>query len=205
MAATTASSLLAANEMASSLLAAGEGAACVGKRERKIQFRLVSTNCAELLGLSAFYLPPLFCCTTPPNVSPPCSSLRSLMAFFASFLFFLLLLSSPLPLADSFSVSGAGRGSVRDGRHGRVRAFKPRPWIYSGEGSGSRHGGSRLVRGKGRRGKNAGGAFSAMLPRGFVPPSDSSWCHNGSPQSAALFCSGKLASPPPQPTRCLNC
>ena len=31
-----------------------------------------------------------------------------------------------------------------------------------------------------------GSAFSAMLPKGFVPPSGSSPCHNEDPQSSSL-------------------
>ncbi|KAL7211449.1 hypothetical protein ACSBR2_014336 [Camellia fascicularis] len=31
-------------------------------------------------------------------------------------------------------------------------------------------------------------AFSAMLPKGFVPPSGSSSCHNGNPNSVTLDC-----------------
>ncbi|CAA0823718.1 Unknown protein [Striga hermonthica] len=35
--------------------------------------------------------------------------------------------------------------------------------------------------------------FSAMLPKGYVPPSDSSPCHNLYPNSVAFFC--HLSSP----------
>ncbi|KAG7034719.1 hypothetical protein SDJN02_04449, partial [Cucurbita argyrosperma subsp. argyrosperma] len=37
---------------------------------------------------------------------------------------------------------------------------------------------------------NKGRAFSVMLPKGFVPPSGSSPCHNQSPQSSspAFYC-----------------
>ncbi|CAL9123533.1 unnamed protein product [Musa acuminata var. zebrina] len=38
--------------------------------------------------------------------------------------------------------------------------------------------------------------FSAMLPRGFVPPSDSSWHHNDAPDSIDLFCDDKSTSRP---------
>ncbi|KAJ1259462.1 hypothetical protein BS78_10G157400 [Paspalum vaginatum] len=58
----------------------------------------------------------------------------------------------------------------------------------------------RPVRGwsRARRGRGGGGTgawtFSAMLPRGFVPPSGSSSCHNDMPATAAdaqfFDCSG---------------
>ncbi|RWW21108.1 hypothetical protein BHE74_00024303 [Ensete ventricosum] len=38
--------------------------------------------------------------------------------------------------------------------------------------------------------------FSAMLPRGFVPPSDSSWRHNDAPDSINLLCDDKSTSRP---------
>lgn len=37
------------------------------------------------------------------------------------------------------------------------------------------------------------GPFSVMLPKGFVPPSGSSPCHNGNPNSVVFFCD--LAKP----------
>ncbi|KAG6530065.1 hypothetical protein ZIOFF_012286 [Zingiber officinale] len=99
----------------------------------------------------------------------------------------------------SFSSSG-----VRGGGHG-VHVLKPRPWAFSGKSK------SRSIR-RGRRGKTtrrskSEATFSAMLPRGFVPPSGSSWRHNGSPESAGLFCNGKVSSQslPPPPPPCPKC
>uniref|UniRef100_A0A0E0DWK5 Uncharacterized protein n=1 Tax=Oryza meridionalis TaxID=40149 RepID=A0A0E0DWK5_9ORYZ len=55
-----------------------------------------------------------------------------------------------------------------------------------------KNGAARWRRTAGRRGRGGGGgggtgawAFSAMLPRGFVPPSGSSACHNDMPATAA--------------------
>lgn len=38
--------------------------------------------------------------------------------------------------------------------------------------------------------------FSAMLPRGFVPPSGSTWCHNDAPYSIDPLCDEKSVSRP---------
>lgn len=143
---------------------------------------------------------PLFCCTKCPS---PCNHPHSLMGVLASFLFFFLLLPlSSLPLVMCFSGSGVWGGGVR------VHVLKPRPWVFSGEGGGRRSK-SRSIR-RERRGKTAGrskseAALSAMLPRGFVPPSGSSWRHNGSPESAGLFCNVKVASSSPPPPSCPKC
>ncbi|KAM5587688.1 hypothetical protein ABKV19_006230 [Rosa sericea] len=46
----------------------------------------------------------------------------------------------------------------------------------------------------GKRNKNPtkkfknNGPFSVMLPKGFVPPSGSSPCHNGNPNTVVVFC-----------------
>uniref|UniRef100_UPI0005CB318A uncharacterized protein LOC105350757 n=1 Tax=Fragaria vesca subsp. vesca TaxID=101020 RepID=UPI0005CB318A len=41
--------------------------------------------------------------------------------------------------------------------------------------------------------KNNDGPFSVMLPKGFVPPSGSSPCHNGNPNAVVVYCD--LAKP----------
>ncbi|XP_050367538.1 uncharacterized protein LOC126785903 [Argentina anserina] len=43
-----------------------------------------------------------------------------------------------------------------------------------------------------KKSKNSG-PFSVMLPKGFVPPSGSSPCHNGNPNDVVVFCD--LAKP----------
>ncbi|XP_066379091.1 uncharacterized protein [Miscanthus floridulus] len=52
----------------------------------------------------------------------------------------------------------------------------------------------RARRSRARGGGNGAWTFSAMLPRGFVPPSGSSACHNDMPDTAAdaqfFACSG---------------
>ncbi|XP_052160370.1 uncharacterized protein LOC127777792 [Oryza glaberrima] len=67
-----------------------------------------------------------------------------------------------------------------------------------------KNGAARWRRTAGRRGRGGGGgtgawAFSAMLPRGFVPPSGSSACHNDMPAAAAdaefFVCGGGDGSP----------
>ncbi|KAG2606777.1 uncharacterized protein LOC120670354 [Panicum virgatum] len=55
----------------------------------------------------------------------------------------------------------------------------------------------RRVR-RGRGGGTGAWAFSAMLPRGFVPPSGSSACHNDMPATAAdaeFFACGGAGTP----------
>ncbi|GJM98239.1 hypothetical protein PR202_ga15228 [Eleusine coracana subsp. coracana] len=47
----------------------------------------------------------------------------------------------------------------------------------------SRNGNTRSAR-RGRGGGTGAWTFSAMLPRGFVPPSGSSACHNDMPATA---------------------
>ncbi|KAJ7968934.1 putative Nuclear receptor coactivator 6 [Quillaja saponaria] len=39
------------------------------------------------------------------------------------------------------------------------------------------------------------GPFSAMLPKGFVPPSGSSPCHNKNPKLVRIYCLLKVAEP----------
>ncbi|KAL6567303.1 hypothetical protein OROGR_000971 [Orobanche gracilis] len=52
------------------------------------------------------------------------------------------------------------------------------------------HGGTVLRKNKSRKTKNNIDArrFSAMLPKGYVPPSGSSPCHNLYPNSVTFFC-----------------
>ncbi|KAI4312346.1 hypothetical protein MLD38_037163 [Melastoma candidum] len=45
---------------------------------------------------------------------------------------------------------------------------------------------------KSERGFKGGRQFSVMLPKGFIPPSDSSLCHNRYPDSTSAYC--KLSS-----------
>ena len=48
-------------------------------------------------------------------------------------------------------------------------------------------------------------AFSVMLPKGFVPPSGSSPCHNDQPNSVSSFrCMAPLATPTTAPTTTTN-
>ena len=43
--------------------------------------------------------------------------------------------------------------------------------------------------------KNKATAFSAMLPKGFVPPSGSSPCHNENPEFVAFYCHLSATNP----------
>ncbi|KAL5200431.1 hypothetical protein ABZP36_021634 [Zizania latifolia] len=94
-------------------------------------------------------------------------------------------------------------GSARRGFHVEVAvAAAPgagRPGADVAEDGAAR----RPVRRRRRAGKGHGGgtgawAFSAMLPRGFVPPSGSSACHNDMPATAVdaqFFMCGGAGSP----------
>ncbi|CAL5048146.1 unnamed protein product [Urochloa decumbens] len=100
-------------------------------------------------------------------------------------------------LAPATSTPTVSPGSAWQEFHVAPPAL-PRP----GAGGVSKNGGAaprpvREWRRRARRGRGGGtGAwtFSAMLPRGFVPPSGSSACHNDMPATAAdaqfFACSG---------------
>ncbi|KAF8746365.1 hypothetical protein HU200_013382 [Digitaria exilis] len=112
----------------------------------------------------------------------------------------LLLLALLLAALSSPGVRGAWE------RHRALAASPPavasgRAWqefhhVAPRPGAGvSKNGGWRRRVHRGRGGGGTGAwAFSAMLPRGFVPPSGSSACHNDMPATAAdaqfFACSG---------------
>lgn len=125
-------------------------------------------------------------------LSPPCPLMDSSASLLL--LVFLLLLSSLPQLSVSASSSSDVRAGAVDDPGGRrhVHVLKPRPWPHRTRRA--RRETSRMHAGRSRS-----GAFSAMLPRGLVPPSDSSWRHNGSPESVRLFYAGKSTSPAPHP------
>lgn len=129
------------------------------------------------------------------------------LPFLLLLLVVLLLLSSLSALtADPAEAEGApalppaiAAGRVRQDFH--VAAAAPRTG-QPGAGVAKTGAGRRPIRGR-RAGRGRGGgtgdwAFSAMLPRGFVPPSGSSACHNDMPATAAdaqFFTCGASASP----------
>ncbi|KAL6602824.1 hypothetical protein ACP70R_043185 [Stipagrostis hirtigluma subsp. patula] len=81
---------------------------------------------------------------------------------------------APAPVAPRTGRHGGGGGVPKDGEARRpVRGWR---------------------RSRGRGGGTGAWAFSAMLPRGYVPPSGSSACHNDMPATAVdaqfFACSG---------------
>ncbi|WOL09102.1 hypothetical protein Cni_G17855 [Canna indica] len=126
------------------------------------------------------------------------------LGFITSLLFFLLILSLPRLCVSISDDRGANARSpfVLDRYHqGGFHVMKPRPWPSSPSDDRDDHlkRKRRRRRRKIARGYSLGtrsNAFSAMLPRGFVPPSDSSWCHNDTPESVQLFCEEKSTSRP---------
>ncbi|KAM3191521.1 hypothetical protein ACQJBY_069045 [Aegilops geniculata] len=93
-----------------------------------------------------------------------------------------LLTSSSSALAAAGPPS-ASAGRARQGFHVATTPLHDASVAKNGAGRRPVGGGSR------RRADRGGGtgawAFSAMLPRGFVPPSGSSACHNDMPATAA--------------------
>uniref|UniRef100_J3MET7 Uncharacterized protein n=1 Tax=Oryza brachyantha TaxID=4533 RepID=J3MET7_ORYBR len=84
-------------------------------------------------------------------------------------------------LSPGIAVGRVPQGSHQAAAPG-VGTGRPGPGI-------GKNGAARWRRTAGRRGWGGGGgtgawAFSAMLPRGFVPPSGSSACHNDMPATA---------------------
>ncbi|WOL14159.1 hypothetical protein Cni_G22939 [Canna indica] len=142
---------------------------------------------------------------------------RSRPAFLTSllllllFLFLSLLLSSSLSLPLPAQVGTAASPGLVHGRRGGsqvIHVMKPRPWpSLSGVHYDERHPTAmqNRKRRRARRRKKKKGhvvydlgarSFSAMMPRGFVPPSDSSWCHNEAPRAVGFFCEDKSISRP---------
>ncbi|KAG6492402.1 hypothetical protein ZIOFF_047365 [Zingiber officinale] len=113
------------------------------------------------------------------------------MSSSASLPFFLFLLLSLPPMICSSSSDDRG-GDVR-GRQDRTHFLKPRLWPWPYAVDDGRYRSWRRIGGS--TGRMRSGALSAMLPRGFVPPSDSSRCQNNSPESAEVFCVRKPKLP----------
>ncbi|KAF8754872.1 hypothetical protein HU200_011410 [Digitaria exilis] len=104
----------------------------------------------------------------------------------------LAALSSPgvHAISERRRALAASPPAVASGRAWQEFHVAPRPGAGVSKNGGWRR---RLHRGRGSGGSGAW-AFSAMLPRGFVPPSGSSACHNDMPATAAdadvFACSG---------------
>ncbi|PIN20279.1 hypothetical protein CDL12_07042 [Handroanthus impetiginosus] len=65
--------------------------------------------------------------------------------------------------------------------------MKKTPVFLNGNGKGLYRRSSRMKRKKTKNLSNTR-PFYAMLPKGYVPPSGSSPCHNAYPNSVAFFC-----------------
>ncbi|KAL0923991.1 hypothetical protein M5K25_004787 [Dendrobium thyrsiflorum] len=107
----------------------------------------------------------------------------------SSFLFSLLLsyLSSPILSHQPLQTKKQSSSSIIFQRHEHSHLSQPRPYpppLSNGDLLKN-----MKMRGMRRRKSFSGHyqvaelVFSAMLPRGFVPPSDSSSCHNDAPES----------------------
>ncbi|XP_020681539.1 uncharacterized protein LOC110098929 [Dendrobium catenatum] len=106
----------------------------------------------------------------------------------SSFLFSLLLsyLSSPILSHQTLQTKKQASSSINFQRHEHSHLSVPRPYPPLSNGNLLKNKKRRSM----RRRKSFSGhyqvgelVFSAMLPRGFVPPSDSSSCHNDAPES----------------------
>ncbi|URE20164.1 hypothetical protein MUK42_11355 [Musa troglodytarum] len=119
--------------------------------------------------------------------------LTSLLTFLLSLLLFSLPPSSLSTREDDARSPLTPRERYRQDFH----VMKPRPWPYPSDDERRmrrrRRGGAKRKPGYADLGATT---FSAMLPRGFVPPSDSSWCHNGAPDSINIYCDHKSTARP---------
>ncbi|CAL9104869.1 unnamed protein product [Musa textilis] len=127
--------------------------------------------------------------------------LTSLLTFLLSLLLFSLPPSSLSTREDDARSPLTPRERYRQDFH----VMKPRPWPYPSDDDHLIHDSERrrMRRRRGGGAKRKPGyadlgatTFSAMLPRGFVPPSDSSWCHNGAPDSINIYCDHKSTTRP---------
>ncbi|RRT51858.1 hypothetical protein B296_00021656 [Ensete ventricosum] len=127
--------------------------------------------------------------------------LTSLLIFVQSLRVFSLPPSSLSTQEDNPCSPLSPRERYRQGLH----VMKPRPWPYPSNADHLIHDSERRRRMRRRRrgAKRKPGyvdlgatTFSAMLPRGFVPPSDSSWCQNGAPDSINIYCAHESTSRP---------
>ncbi|URE35215.1 hypothetical protein MUK42_03244 [Musa troglodytarum] len=112
------------------------------------------------------------------------------LALLSSLVFFLLF--SPPP---SSAVAPSHLVPERDRQVFHVK--KPRPGPYPSDGRRTKNSGWRRKASKRSPVYDLRArTFSAMLPRGFVPPSGSTWCHNDAPSSINPLCEEKSVSRP---------
>ncbi|KAM3211835.1 hypothetical protein ACQJBY_065137 [Aegilops geniculata] len=100
----------------------------------------------------------------------------------------LVLIIVVLLLSSSSTLAAAGPPSASAGQGFHVATTPLHDASVAKSGGWRRPVGGerrrRADRGRGRGGGTGAWAFSAMLPRGFVPPSGSSACHNDMPATA---------------------
>ncbi|KAM4101193.1 hypothetical protein ACB094_05G125200 [Castanea mollissima] len=111
---------------------------------------------------------------------------NNLKSFFCALLFFSLLLGSFLPPSSSSSSSHEIQPKARSNVPAQYRMFYLENtetfFLNKQELSNKKRSNKKKMRRK--KIKNSGtGPFFAMLPKGIVPPSGSSRCHNDYPKS----------------------
>ena len=116
---------------------------------------------------------------------------NNLKSFFCALLFLSLLLVSFLPSSSSSSSSHEIQPKALSNVPAKYRMFYLENtetfFLNKQELSNKKRSNKKKMRRK--KIKNSGtGPFSAMLPKGFVPPSGSSRCHNAYPESETLHC-----------------
>ncbi|XBI39177.1 uncharacterized protein LOC125523858 [Triticum urartu] len=97
----------------------------------------------------------------------------------------LVLIIVVLLLSSSPAIAAAGPPSASAGQGFHVATTPLHDASVAKNGAGRRPVGGGRRRRADRGGGTGAWAFSAMLPRGFVPPSGSSACHNDMPATAA--------------------
>nr|DAD37541.1 TPA_asm: hypothetical protein HUJ06_008182 [Nelumbo nucifera] len=106
------------------------------------------------------------------------------VGFWAFFIFFLLSIITSFFASPSSSLvikPADAPSSLQPAQYQEFKIKNPRSLVLNEE--------LRSRKKRRKKIKNFGSrSFSAMLPKGFVPPSGSSPCHNDVPDSLAFYC-----------------